>query len=153
MTRIFFQPLKLFINRSSVTAIVGKPFAFLLNKNTVKNMEMTEVINYIFNIKNQTNEKFIRERPTLVEIRSNWSGGSHLMDLITAKIELEYNTVLNIVRIDFEAHKELFNYIGIEKAPAFLVISNGNIINIIKETVSKKSLENIISNLLSGSKS
>ena len=116
-------------------------------------MEMTEVINNIFNIKNQDSEPFNRELPTLVEIRSNWSGGSHLMDLITGNIELEYNSVLNIVRIDFDTHKELFNYIGIERAPAFLFISNGNIINIIKETVSKKSLEKIISNLLYGSKS
>jgi thioredoxin-like negative regulator of GroEL len=116
-------------------------------------MEMTEVINYINNIKNQINGIFNREVPTLVEVRSNWSGGSHLMDLITNKIELEYSTVLNIVRIDFDAHKELFNHIGIERAPAFLLINNGNIIEIIKETVSKKSLEKIISNLISGSKS
>jgi len=114
-------------------------------------MEMTEVINYICNIKNETSEIFNRELPTLVEIRSEWSGGSHLMDLITSKIELEYYALLNIVRIDFEANKELFNYIGIEKAPAFLIINEGNIIDIIKETVSKKNLEKIINNLLSGS--
>ncbi|MFZ0453820.1 MAG: thioredoxin domain-containing protein [Ignavibacteriaceae bacterium] len=112
---------------------------------------MTEVINYICNIKNSVGEIFNRELPTLVEVRSKWSGGSHLMDLIISKIELEYSSVLNIVRIDFEAHKELFNYIGIERAPAFLIINNGNIIDIIKETVSKRSLEKIISNLLYGS--
>ena len=114
-------------------------------------MEMTEVINYICNIKNQTNEISNGKLPTLVEVSSKWSGVSHLMDLITGKIELEYNKVLNVVRIDFEEHKELFNYIGIEKAPAFLIINNGNITDIIKETVSKKSLEKIICNLLPGS--
>ncbi|MEJ2615665.1 MAG: thioredoxin family protein [Ignavibacteriaceae bacterium] len=116
-------------------------------------MEMTEVIDYINNIRNQASEILKKEIPTLVEVRSNWSGGSHLMDLITNKIELEYSTVLNIVRIDFDAHKELFNCIGIERAPAFLFIKNGNIIEIIKECVSKKSLEKIISNLMSGNKS
>ena len=114
-------------------------------------MEMTEVINYIYNIKNQTNEILDGRLPTLVEVSSKWSGVSHLMDLITGKIELEYNQVINVVRIDFEEHKELCNCIGIERAPAFLMINNGNIIEIIKETVSKKSLEKIITNLLSGS--
>ncbi len=112
---------------------------------------MTEVVNYIYNTKNPVNEIFNRELPTLVEVRSNWSGGSHLMDLITNKIELEYSTVLNIIRIDFESHKKLFNYIGIEKAPAFLLINKGDVIEIIKETVSKKSLEKILSNLFTGS--
>ena len=114
-------------------------------------MNMTDVISYIYNVKNPSSKIFNREIPTLVEINSKWNGGSHLMDIIINKIEQEYREEINIVRIDFETHKELFDYLGINRAPAFLFINNGNIVEIIKETVSKKNLEKILYNLLSGS--
>lgn len=109
-------------------------------------MKTTDVINYIY--KKTGNEMFNCEIPALVEIRSKCSGGSHLMDLIINKIEQEYREEINIIRIELEEHKELFNYLGIERAPAFLLINSGQIIEIIKETVSQKNLEKIVCSLI-----
>ena len=66
------------------------------------------------------------------------------MNLIVEKIEKEYHKEINIVRIDFELHKELLNRWGIDGAPAFLFANNGKIIEVIKETLSKRNLEKII---------
>ena len=70
------------------------------------------------------------------------------MDLIVNKIEEEYKEQIKVIRIDLEVHKELLSQFGIESAPAFLLISKGQIIEVIKETLSKKSLEQIIRNLI-----
>ncbi|MCW9096944.1 MAG: thioredoxin family protein, partial [Ignavibacteriaceae bacterium] len=86
--------------------------------------------------------------PILVEVRAEWSGGSHLMDLIINKIEEEFRHQIKVVRIDFEVHKELLSQFGIENAPALLLISKGQIIEVIKETLSRKSLEQIVRNLI-----
>lgn len=112
-------------------------------------MKMEDVISFIYNEKISGNEIFNLELPSLVEVSSKWNGGSHLMDLIVNKIEEEYREKLNIIRIDLETHIELFSHLGISKAPAFLIINKGNIIEIIKETVSKKSLEKILNKVLS----
>ncbi len=53
------------------------------------------------------------------------------------------------MRIDFEIHKELLKHFGIDKAPAFLIINKGRVVEIIKETLSKRSLEKIVCNMLS----
>jgi thioredoxin-like negative regulator of GroEL len=111
-------------------------------------MKTTDVINYIYKQRETNSEIFNQDIPSLVEIRSKWSGGSHLMDLIINKIEREYREEINIVRIEFEEHKELCSYLRIERAPAFLIMHNGQITEIIKETVSKKNLEIILCNLI-----
>jgi thioredoxin-like negative regulator of GroEL len=111
-------------------------------------MKTTEVINYIYKHRDAVNEIFNRDIPALVEIRSKWSGGSHLMDLIIYKIEQEYCDEINIVRIELESNKELFDCLEIDRAPALLLINKGQIIEIIKETVSKKNLEKILCNLI-----
>jgi len=70
------------------------------------------------------------------------------MDLIVNKIEEEFQEQIKVIRIDLEVHKELLSQFGIENAPAFLLISKGQIIEIIKETLSRKSLEQIVRNLI-----
>ncbi len=108
---------------------------------------MTDLNNNINKDKKLKSKIFNYNIPTLIEVRAEWSGGSHLMDLIVNKIEQEYHQEINIVRIDFEAHKELLNHLGIDGAPAFLFIDKGEIIEVIKETLSKRNLEKIIRKL------
>ncbi len=43
---------------------------------------MTDLNSFINNEKKTISEIFNHNRPTLVTVRSEWSGGSHLMDLI-----------------------------------------------------------------------
>ena len=105
---------------------------------------MAALNKYIDKEKDLENEISNYKKPTLIAVLAEWSGGSHLMDLIVKKIEEEYHKEINIIRIDFELHKELLNRWGIDGAPAFLFTNKGEIIEVIKETLSKKKLEKII---------
>jgi thioredoxin-like negative regulator of GroEL len=109
---------------------------------------MDDLINYKKNEKRLMTEISTNYYPILVEVRAEWSGGSHLMDLIINKIEEEFKHQIKVVRIDLEVHKELLSPFGIENAPALLLISKGQVIEVIKETLSRKSLEQIIRNLI-----
>ena len=94
------------------------------------------------------NEVSINCKPTLVEVQAQWSGGSHLMDLIITKIEEDFHNQINVIRIDLEIHKEFLCQFGIESAPALLIINNGQIIKVIKETLPRINLEKIVRNLI-----
>lgn len=109
---------------------------------------MKDLINYKKNEKRLLAEISANCKPALVVVQACWSGGSHLMDLIVNKIEEEFLDQIKVIRIDLDVHKELLSQFGIESVPAFLLISKGQIIEIIKETLSRKSLEQIVRNLI-----
>ncbi|MFC2103185.1 thioredoxin family protein [Bacteroidota bacterium] len=88
---------------------------------------------------NSTNHK-----PALVEVQAKWSGESHLMELIINKIEEEFQNQVEVIRIDFEANRELLILFGIECAPAVLFISRGQIVEVIKKTLSRKKLKQLV---------
>jgi len=109
---------------------------------------MEDLINYKINKKKLLAEISTNCKPALVVVQACWSGGSHLMDLIVNKIEEEFQEQIKVLRIDLDVHKELLSQFGIESVPAILLISKGQIIEIIKETLSRKSLEQIVRNLI-----
>jgi len=109
---------------------------------------MEDLINYKKNEKRLLAEISTNCKPALVVVQACWSGGSHLMDLIVNKIEEEFQEQIKVLRIDLDVHKELLSQFGIESVPAILLISKGQIIEIIKETLSRKSLEQIVRNLI-----
>lgn len=89
-----------------------------------------------------------KNKPSLVEVRANWSGDSHIMDLIINKIEEEFQKQIKVIRIDFEINKELLIQFGVESAPAILLIRNGQVVEVIKETLSRKNLKKIVRELI-----
>lgn len=109
---------------------------------------MQDLINYKKNEKRLLAEISTNCKPALVVVQACWSGGSHLMDLIVNKIEGEFQDQIKVIRIDLDVYKELLSQFGIENVPAFLLISKGQIVEIIKETLSRKSLEQIVRNLI-----
>jgi thioredoxin-like negative regulator of GroEL len=91
------------------------------------------------------------QKLTLIEVRANWSGGSHLMDLIVNRIEEQFREQIRVLRIDFEIHKEFLLQFGVENAPAVLFISKGQVVEVISEILSQKNLEGLIhTHLLKG---
>lgn len=108
---------------------------------------MTTLNNYFNKDRELENEIFKYKTPTLIAVLTECNGGSYLMDLIVVRIEKEYSKKINIVRIDFETHKELLNRWGITGAPAFLIVDQGEVIEIIKDALSRKNLDKIIRKL------
>jgi thioredoxin 1 len=98
--------------------------------NTKDNQKMAEISN---------NQKL-----TLVEVRANWSGGSHLMDLIVNRIEKQFDSKIRVVKIDFETHREFLFQFGVESAPAIFLLRNGQVVEVINETLSQKNLEALV---------
>lgn len=109
---------------------------------------MKDLINYKKNEKRLLAEISTNCKLALVVVQACWSGGSHLMDLIVNKIEEEFQEQIKVIRIDLDVHKELLSQFGIESVPAIIIINKGQIIEIIKETLSRKNLEQIVRNLI-----
>lgn len=92
-------------------------------------------------------------KPAIVLVKAEWSGASHIMDMILNKIEEEFSHKIKIIRIDLESHKDLLRSFGVESVPAILLINKGQIVEVLKETLSQKTLQNVIQNLIHNSNS
>jgi thioredoxin 1 len=92
-------------------------------------------------------------KPAVVLVKAEWSGASHIMDMILNKIEKEFSHKIKIIRIDLESHKDLLRSFGVESVPAMLLINKGQIVEVIKETLSQKTLGQVIQNLIQASDS
>jgi thioredoxin-like negative regulator of GroEL len=109
---------------------------------------MANIPSYMNDDKKLPAEFFNSSKPILIEVRAEWSGGSHLMDPIVNEIKEEFKKEINVERIDFESYKKSLSPFGVESVPAFLLISKGEIIEVIKETISKTRLEKIVQDLI-----
>jgi len=92
-------------------------------------------------------------KPAVVLVKAEWSGASHIMDMILNKIEEEFRNKIKIIRIDLDNHKDLLYSFGIESVPALLLINKGQIVEVIKKTLSQKTLQQVIQNLIHSSDS
>ena len=109
---------------------------------------MNDIMNNSAAEKKLFNEISVNCKPAIVLVKAEWSGGSHIMNLILNKIEEKFKNQINVIRINIDIHKELLRSFGIESVPALLLISKGQIVEVIKETLSQKTLEKIIQNLI-----
>lgn len=109
---------------------------------------MKDLINNSTQEKKLLNEISVNCKPAIVLVVAEWSGGSHIMNLILNKVEEKFKNQINVIRINLEIHKELLHSFGIESVPAMLLISKGQIVEVIKETLSQKRLEQVIQNLI-----
>jgi len=109
---------------------------------------MKDKVNQSEEEKKLFDEISINCKPAIVLVKAEWSGGSHIMDLILNKIEEKFQNQINVIRIDLETHKELLRSFGIESVPALLLISKGQIVEVIKETLSQKTLQQVIQDLI-----
>ena len=105
---------------------------------------MENLNDYLTSEKQILNKDITRNKLALVEVQAKWSGGSHLMHLIINKVEEEFQNQINVLRIDFENHKDLLNQFGVDSAPALVFISRGQVVEVIKETLSRKNLERLV---------
>ena len=105
-------------------------------------------------IKNSSEEKTLLNKisvnckPAIVLVETEWSGESHIMNLILNKIEEKFRNQISVIRINLEIHKELLSSFGIDSVPALLLIRKGQLVEVIKETLSQKTLEKVIHNLI-----
>jgi thioredoxin-like negative regulator of GroEL len=74
------------------------------------------------------------------------------MDFIVNRVEEQFDTQLRVLRIDFETHREFLYQFGVESAPAILLMKQGQVVEVINETLSQKNLEEIIHNHLLNSR-
>lgn len=109
---------------------------------------MEKLNDYITSLKQPQDANSIVNKPALVEVQAKWSGGSHLMDLIINKVEEDFQNQITVIRTDFESHKELLNQFGVDSAPALLFIIRGQVVEVIKETLSRKNLERLVYDLI-----
>jgi thioredoxin 1 len=88
------------------------------------------------------------DKPILIEIGAKWCGGSHLIAPIIEKIEAEFNNRIRIIRVEYDSYKEFLTDIGIEGIPSIILVKNGNIVEKINGTISRKNLTNLVTNIV-----
>jgi len=109
---------------------------------------MKEIINHSAKEKKLVKAISVNCKPAVVFVKAEWSGASHIMDMILNKIEEKFQNQVKIIRIELDTHKELLHSFGIENVPALILINKGQIVEVIKETMSQKALQLIIQNLI-----
>ncbi len=86
----------------------------------------------------------------LIEVRTEWRGSTHIIAPIIRRIANEFRHLIEVRKIDLESNKETLNAICTECIPSVLFIKNGELLEILSGTFSKKSIEKILLDLLDG---
>jgi len=81
------------------------------------------------------------QRPVIVEFGAEWCGSCRIMAPIVNDITAGYRDHIKVFRVDIDQNKDLAAKYGIQAKPTFLFIRNGEIVDHIIGSVSRKVFE------------
>jgi len=84
----------------------------------------------------------------LLEVRANWCGGSHIIAPVIKKIEEDFNSMIKIVRINYDSHREFLCQHNVSSIPVILLVKEGKVLNRIDGTISRRNLKSLVMELL-----
>ena len=89
----------------------------------------------------------LSNKPILLEVRTECSIHSDIIDKIIQKIEDEYNNEIYIARIDFKTHKALFPNLKLDSIPAVLLLNGNKLVRSVNGSLSRSNLKNLVNEL------
>ena len=96
------------------------------------------------------NEEVLRyHKPVIVEFGSEWCGSCRIMGSFVNHISATYQNQIKVVKLDIDQNEHLAAQYGVQVRPTFLFIRNGEIIDHIIGSVSKKVFEHKLASFLS----
>ena len=88
-------------------------------------------------------------KPVIVEFGAEWCGSCRIMAPIVNHISAVYRNQIKVVKLDIDQNKHLAAQYGVQVKPTFLFIRNGEIVDHIVGSVSRKVFERKLVFLLS----
>ncbi|UCE05189.1 MAG: thioredoxin fold domain-containing protein [bacterium] len=87
-------------------------------------------------------------RPMLVVCETDWCGACHIMAPIYELLSDHYKWKIKIGKLDFEDNEQIPRKYGIQDIPTLLFFKNGEIVDRITGTISRKNLETRLKDIL-----
>ncbi|MGB5850450.1 MAG: thioredoxin family protein [Ignavibacteriaceae bacterium] len=91
-----------------------------------------------------------KDKIYFVEVKTDWNGCTHINAPVIKKIENDFKDIIEVYRIDLEDNKNSLIETCFESTPSVLFIKDGIVIKTLNGTFSRKSVEKILLDLLSG---
>ena len=95
------------------------------------------------------NEVLKYHKPVIVEFGAEWCGICRIMAPIVNDTSAAYGDQIRVVKLDIDQNKHLAAQYGVQVKPTFLFIRNGEIVDHIIGSVSRKVFEHKLASLLS----
>lgn len=89
------------------------------------------------------------QKPVILEFGAEWCGNCRIMAPIVNDISALYRNRIKVIKLDIDQNKHLAAKYGIQAKPTFLFIKNGEIVDHIIGSVSRKVFEHKLVSLLS----
>ena len=86
-------------------------------------------------------------KPILLEVRTECSIQSNIIDKIIKKIEEEYSNQIHIARIDYKTHEKLFPHLKLDSLPTVILMNGNKLVKTVNGTISRTNLKNLVNEL------
>ena len=111
---------------------------------------MSQVSEYEFFNESTFDEEVLKyHKPVIVEFGAEWCGNCRIMAPIVNDISAAYRNQIRVVKLDIDQNKHLVDKYGIQTKPTFIFINNGEVVDEIIGSVSRKYFENKLIQVLS----
>ena len=84
----------------------------------------------------------------LLEVRANWCGSSHIIAPVIKKIEEDFNSMIKIVRINYDSYRDFLLQHNVNSIPVILIVKEGKVLNRIDGTISRRNLKSLVMELI-----
>ena len=88
------------------------------------------------------------DQPVLVDFWAEWCGPCQMMTPIVNELSEEFAGKAKIAKVDVDSNSELTVEFGVRNIPTILIFKNGEVVEKIVGTTTKKELENRIAKLV-----
>ena len=79
-------------------------------------------IEKVFDFEKEKDWKFIGDKPAIIDFYAEWCQPCKMVAPILEELEIEYNGLIDIYKVDTEAQQELAGMFGIRSIPSLLFI-------------------------------
>lgn len=117
--------------------------------NKVKSLDTKAFKENVFNYDLNSNWKFEGNKPAIVDFYASWCGPCKRMSPVMEELANEYDSKVNVYKVNVDAEQSLAQYFGIQSIPTFLLIPINGKPRIIQGVVAYEAFKNTINeNLL-----
>lgn len=114
----------------------------------VKSLTKEAFIKEVFDFENNTDWKFIGEKPAIIDFYATWCGPCKQIAPRLETIAQEYEGKINVYKIDVDKEPALAKAFGIRSIPTLLFIPMKEIPQIAQGALSMEDLKNAVDNFM-----
>lgn len=113
-----------------------------------KKDRIQEMANRVFTQRGFTEEVLENDKPSVVMFETGWSGACHIVGPVLDDLGTEYETKVNLLRLDAEENGWLIDAYGIRAFPTLHFFTGGQIVHSLTGIVSRQELKAKLDSLI-----